>query len=103
MGLRHLLTSDSIATISSVAFTSENTWAMVAHVVADVFGRIGFNVEVAELDLGAVVQRRNSMEPVSRGGWSITAGAPASFGFIAQRCISLCHAGLTPTILGYAD
>jgi len=58
------------------------SFAPLAHVAADVFGRMGFNVELAELDLGAVVQRRNSMEPVSRGGWSITAGAPASFGFI---------------------
>jgi peptide/nickel transport system substrate-binding protein len=56
--------------------------APLAHVAADVFGRVGFNLEVAELDLGAIVQRRNSMEPVSKGGWSITAGAPASFGFI---------------------
>ena len=28
------------------------------------------------------MQRRNSVEPVSKGGWSITTGAPASFGFI---------------------
>jgi len=56
--------------------------APLAHVAADICSRIGFSVEVTELDLGAVVQRRNSMEPVSKGGWSITAGAPASFGFI---------------------
>jgi peptide/nickel transport system substrate-binding protein len=61
---------------------ARTSFAPVAHVAADVCSRIGFNVEVAELDLGAVVQRRNSMEPVSKGGWSITAGAPASFGFI---------------------
>ena len=57
-------------------------FAPLAHVAVDVFGRMGFNVELAELDLGAVVQRRNSMGPVSKGGWSITAGSPASFGFI---------------------
>ena len=56
--------------------------SQIGHVAADLFGRVGFNLELAELDLGALVQRRNSVEPVSKGGWSITTGAPASFGFI---------------------
>lgn len=56
--------------------------SQIGHVAADLFMRVGFNLELAELDLGALVQRRNSVEPVSKGGWSITTGGPASFGFI---------------------
>jgi peptide/nickel transport system substrate-binding protein len=56
--------------------------SQIAHVAADVFRRVGFNLELAELDLGAVVQRRNNVEPVSKGGWSMTTAAPAGFGFI---------------------
>jgi len=56
--------------------------SQIGHVAAELFRHIGFNLELVELDLGALVQRRNSVQPVSKGGWSITTGAPASFGFI---------------------
>ncbi len=37
----------------------------------DLMKRAGFNTELAESDWGTVVQRRNSREPVDKGGWSI--------------------------------
>ena len=40
-------------------------------VTADLFRRIGMNVELAESDWGTVVQRRVSREPTERGGWSV--------------------------------
>jgi peptide/nickel transport system substrate-binding protein len=42
-----------------------------AQVAADVLKRIGFNVDFQALEWGTVVQRRASMEPVSKGGWNI--------------------------------
>jgi peptide/nickel transport system substrate-binding protein len=42
-----------------------------AEVATDVLQRIGFNVDFQALEWGTVVQRRASMEPVSKGGWSI--------------------------------
>jgi peptide/nickel transport system substrate-binding protein len=40
-------------------------------VTADLFRRLGLNVELVETDWGSVVQRRASREPVERGGWSV--------------------------------
>ena len=40
-------------------------------VTADTLKKIGMNVELQELDWGTVVQRRSSMEPVEKGGWSV--------------------------------
>ena len=38
---------------------------------ADLFKQVGLNVDYVASDWGTVVQRRNSREPPSRGGWSI--------------------------------
>ncbi len=49
-------------------------------VSADRLKRIGMNIDLADSDWGTVVQRRNSREPVDRGGWSMlhtTGGATA--------------------------
>ena len=40
-------------------------------VTADTLKKIGMNVELQETDWGTVVQRRASMEPVEKGGWSV--------------------------------
>jgi peptide/nickel transport system substrate-binding protein len=40
-------------------------------VTADLMKKIGFNVDLQEMDWGTVVQRRSSMEPVEKGGWSV--------------------------------
>jgi len=39
-------------------------------VSADTMKQIGMNVDLQEMDWGTVVQRRSSMEPVEKGGWS---------------------------------
>lgn len=52
----------------------------LGQVSADRMKRMGMNVDLAESDWGTVVQRRNSREPVDRGGWSMlhtTGGATA--------------------------
>ncbi len=40
-------------------------------VTADLLKKIGFNVDLQSMDWGTVVQRRSSMEPVEKGGWSV--------------------------------
>jgi peptide/nickel transport system substrate-binding protein len=54
----------------------------LGQVTADALRRIGMNVELAESDWGTVIQRRNSREPVERGGWSIfhTTGSSNTYG-----------------------
>ncbi len=42
----------------------------LGEVTYDLFQRIGLNVDYAATDWGTVVQRRNSKEPVDKGGWS---------------------------------
>jgi peptide/nickel transport system substrate-binding protein len=44
--------------------------APIATVAADLFHRIGLNVDVQSMDSGTMFQRRNSREPVEKGGWS---------------------------------
>ncbi|QCK84573.1 ABC transporter substrate-binding protein [Phreatobacter aquaticus] len=43
----------------------------LGQVSADILGKIGMNIDLAETDWGTVIQRRGSREPVDKGGWSI--------------------------------
>jgi peptide/nickel transport system substrate-binding protein len=45
--------------------------APIGQVGIDLFQRIGLNVSVQAVDSGTLFQRRNSREPVERGGWSV--------------------------------
>lgn len=38
---------------------------------ADLFRKLGINVDLQDTDWGTVVQRRTSKEPVEKGGWSV--------------------------------
>jgi peptide/nickel transport system substrate-binding protein len=40
-------------------------------ITAELLRALGFNVDLQEMDWGTVLQRRLSMEPADRGGWSI--------------------------------
>jgi peptide/nickel transport system substrate-binding protein len=44
----------------------------LGEITYDLLHRMGMNVELAASDWGTVVKRRNSQEPVEKGGWSIT-------------------------------
>ena len=44
--------------------------APLGQVAADLFRRIGLNVDIQSMDTGTMFQRRNSREPVDKGGWS---------------------------------
>ncbi|HEX3347811.1 MAG TPA: ABC transporter substrate-binding protein, partial [Acetobacteraceae bacterium] len=43
----------------------------LAQVTRDVLVRCGMNVDYVSADWGTVISRRNSREPVERGGWSV--------------------------------
>jgi len=43
----------------------------LAEVTADLFRKLGLNVDAQAMDWGTTVQRRTNMEPVGRGGWSV--------------------------------
>jgi peptide/nickel transport system substrate-binding protein len=54
----------------------------MTQVGADMFRRLGMNVDVALSDWGTVVQRRTSREPLEKGGWSVLYTAFSSFEFL---------------------
>jgi len=45
--------------------------APFGHVTFDYFKKLGLNAEMADVDWGSLVQRRNSREPIEKGGWSV--------------------------------
>ncbi len=51
--------------------TDNPTIAPYGPVTADLLKKIGFNVDLQEMDWGTVTQRRASKESVDKGGWSI--------------------------------
>jgi peptide/nickel transport system substrate-binding protein len=55
--------------------TNTGATASLAQVTADLLPRLGFDFEPMLLDNASVVQRRRSMEPVERGGWSVSCWA----------------------------
>lgn len=59
---------EKVVLLDPVDFPS---WHAAALVTADLFQRLGFNVDVQTMDWGTAVQRRNSKEPISNGGWSV--------------------------------
>jgi peptide/nickel transport system substrate-binding protein len=56
--------------------------AAMTQVGADMFRRLGVNLDAVLTDWGTVVQRRTSREPVERGGWSVLYTAFSSFEFL---------------------
>jgi len=62
----------------------------VSEVAADVFRKLGMNMDYAALDCGTVAQRLNSQAPLDKGGWSLNANyapgyspsSPAAHGFL---------------------
>jgi peptide/nickel transport system substrate-binding protein len=51
----------------------------ITQVAADMFRRLGFNMDLALSDWGTVVQRRNNKGPLDKGGWSALLTSFSSF------------------------
>jgi len=54
----------------------------LSQVGADMFRRLGMNMDLVLTDWGTVVQRRASREPLERGGWSVFYTAFGSYDFL---------------------
>ncbi len=62
----------------------------MSEVAADVFRKLGMNMDYAALDWGTVAQRLNSQAPLDKGGWSLnvnyapgySASSPSAHGFL---------------------
>jgi peptide/nickel transport system substrate-binding protein len=59
---------ERVVIINPTDFPTIGPFGQVTH---DLFRRLGLNSELVEADWGTVIQRRNSREPVERGGWSV--------------------------------
>ena len=44
---------------------------ILADVTADLYKRVGLNLDYQQMDWGTLVQRRASTDPLDRGGWSV--------------------------------
>ena len=51
--------------------------SVMAQVGADLFKRLGLNVDYQAMDAGTMFQRRTNREPLDRGGWSVFPSAVA--------------------------
>jgi peptide/nickel transport system substrate-binding protein len=59
--------------------TDQAFYHAMTSVLAAGLREVGFNIDEQSMDWGTVVQRRTSMEPLERGGWSLfPAGFPAA-------------------------
>lgn len=56
--------------------------AAITQVAADMFRRLGMNMELVLTDWGSVIQRRASREPLDKGGWSVFLTSFSSFDFV---------------------
>ncbi len=54
----------------------------MTQVAADLFRRLGFNMDLALSDWGTVIQRRANREPMSGGGWSALLTGFTSYDFL---------------------
>lgn len=59
---------EKVVIISPSDFVTIGPWGDVTY---DLLKRMGMNVELVQTDWGTVTQRRQSKEPVEKGGWSI--------------------------------
>jgi peptide/nickel transport system substrate-binding protein len=62
----------------------------MSEVALDMFTRAGMNAEAYAADWGSIVQRRNSREPVEKGGWSVFISGLSAAGLLDP----VAHLGL---------
>ena len=59
--------------------TDQTSYNAMCSVAVDAWRRVGLNIDDQAMDWGTVVQRRTSMEPLEKGGWSVfPSGLPAA-------------------------
>ncbi len=68
-----------------------------ATVAADMFARIGFNVDALTLDYATINQRRNNRNPPDKGGWSVMFGPFNGY----NRYDPAAHLGINSSFSGW--
>ena len=91
---------EPVTMLAATDFPTVNTLSEVA---ADMYRRMGFNVDYQALDWGTVVQRRISQEPPSRGGWSTHATLSTGYDNLSPAVNSSLNAVGRAGLLGWAD
>jgi peptide/nickel transport system substrate-binding protein len=56
--------------VAMLVATDYAQFKAIGEVAADMFGKVGMNVEYVATDWGTMLQRRNNRGPVDQGGWS---------------------------------
>ena len=77
--------------------------APLGTVGADLFQRIGLNVDVQNMDSGTLFQRRNSREPVERGGWSVFPSMVSGLNILDPSVTSVARANGTKAWYGWPE
>ncbi|MCQ4159050.1 ABC transporter substrate-binding protein [Roseomonas sp. GC11] len=77
-----------------------SAWSQVA---ADLFRRLGFNLDYATSDWGTVLQRRASQEAVEKGGWSAITSGFSSFDFASPASHPLVRGNGSQGWFGWPD
>ena len=77
-----------------------SAWSQVA---ADLFRRLGLNLDYATSDWGTVLQRRASQEPVEKGGWSAITTGFSSFDFASPASHPLVRGNGRQGWFGWAE
>lgn len=70
-------------------------------VAADLFARLGFALDFAQSDWGTLLQRRNSREPLERGGWSAFFSGFTAYDFADPASHPLLRGNGTEGYLGW--
>jgi len=63
----------------------------LGQVAADLFRRIGLNVDIQSMDTGTMYQRRNSREPIARGGWSCFPSMVSGLNILNPAVTEVCR------------
>ena len=63
----------------------------IGQVAADLLRRIGLKVDVQSMDTGTLFQRRNSREPVAKGGWSCFPSMVSGLNILNPAVAEVCR------------
>ena len=91
---------EAVVMLAATDFPSVNTLSEVA---ADMYRRMGFNLDYQALDWGTVVQRRISQESPAHGGWSTHATLSTGYDNLSPAVNSSLNAVGRAGLLGWVD
>ena len=90
-------------TVTMLAGTDIPSVNAMSEVAADMYRRMGFELDYQAMDWGTVIQRRNSQEPPERGGWSTLATSSAGYDNLSPAANPSLNAVGRAGNLGWVD